>query len=186
MSIPEIITKRLELRAMRTGDFDRFAEIWANPDVVRYIGKPKTRNEAWQAFLSNAGHWQMYGIGQWAIVERASQQLIGQTGFFFAQRGLGSDFDECLEAGWVLAAEAQGKGYGPEAVAAAHGWFDTQRPGPLVAVMSKANAASRRVADKLGYDVLRWAELTGDPVLLLQREAQSGTQVSTKSLSESC
>ncbi len=168
--IPEIKTKRLELRSMRLDDFDRFAEIWASPEVVRYIGKPKTRNESWQSFLSNAGHWQMYGIGQWAIVERVSQQPIGQTGFFFAQRGLGPGFDNCLEAGWVLASEAQGKGFGSEAVAAAHEWFDQNRPEPLVAVMSKANAASRRVADRLGYDVLRWAELTGDPVLLLRRE----------------
>lgn len=170
--IPEIKTPRLELRAMCNGDFDRYAEIWADPDVVRYIGKPKTRAEAWQSFLSNAGHWETQGIGQWAIVERASQRMIGQTGFFFAQRGLGADFDACLEAGWVLASGAQGLGYGAEAVAAAHDWFDLNRPGPLVAVISKENAASCRVANQAGYEGLRWAELTGDPVLLLQRAAR--------------
>jgi RimJ/RimL family protein N-acetyltransferase len=169
--IPELKTERLELRAMRKEDFDQFAHIWASPDVVRYIGKPKKRFEAWQSFLSIAGHWQMHGIGQWAIVEQSSQKMIGHTGFFFAKRGLGVDFDECLEAGWVLATEAQGKGYGPEAAAATHDWLDQNRPGPLVAVMSKANAASRHMADSLGYEVLRWAELTGDPVLLLHRKS---------------
>jgi RimJ/RimL family protein N-acetyltransferase len=85
------------------------------------------------------------------------------------------DFDDCLEAGWVFASEAQGKGYGPEAVVAAHEWFDQCRPGPLVAVMTKANVASRRVADALGYELLRWAELTGDPVVLLHRTARGAT-----------
>lgn len=171
--IPTIRTDRLQLRAMQMADFDRYAEIWASPDVVRHIGEPRSQSECWDRFLRNAGHWQMLGIGQWAIVERESQRMIGQTGFFFAQRGLGSGFDECAEAGWVLASEAQGKGYGPEAVGAAHAWFDRTRAGPLVAVMAKENVASRRVADGLGYEKLRWAELAGDPVMLLYRKAHA-------------
>lgn len=172
--IPNINTARLTLSAMRPEDFDRFAEIWANPQVVRHIGQPKSRAEAWEAFLRNAGHWQMTGFGQWAINDHVSRQMVGQTGFFFAARGLGDDFDACPEAGWVLAPEAHGKGLGAEATRAAHDWYDRVIPGPLVAIVTEANLASRSVAEGLGYTLLRRAEMGGDTVLLLRRDGPPG------------
>lgn len=172
--IPKINTSRLTLSGMRPEDFDRFAEIWANPEVVRHIGPPKSRAEAWEAFLRNAGHWQMTGFGQWAINDHASRQMVGQTGFFFAARGVGRDFDACPEAGWVLAPEAQGKGLGIEATKAAHDWHDRVIPGPLVAMVTEDNLASREVADRLGYGLLRRAEIGGDAVLLLRRDGPPG------------
>jgi RimJ/RimL family protein N-acetyltransferase len=74
---------------MRPEDFDRFAEIWANPQVVRQIGPPKSRAEAWEAFLRNAGHWQMTRFGQWAINDQASRKMVGQTGFSLRRGGWG-------------------------------------------------------------------------------------------------
>ena len=47
-SIPILNTARLRLAGMRPEDFDRYASIWADPDVVRFIGgRPKTRGESW-------------------------------------------------------------------------------------------------------------------------------------------
>lgn len=174
-SIPTINTARLSLSGMRLEDFDRFAEIWASPDVVRHIGPPKSRGEAWASFLRNAGHWQMTGFGQWAIVQQSNRQMIGQAGFFFAARGMGEDYDACPEAGWVLTPEVHGQGLGTEAVCAAHDWFDRVIPGPLVAVVTDSNLASRRLAERLGYGLLRRAEVDGDPVLLLRRDGPPQT-----------
>lgn len=175
-SIPNINTARLCLCAMRPEDFDRFAEIWAMADVVRFIGAPKSRAEAWQAFLRNAGHWQMTGFGQWAIQAHSNRQMIGQTGFFHAARGLGEDFDAFPEAGWVLAPDAHGKGLGSEAAKAAHDWFDRVIPGPLVAMMSPDNQPSRRLADRLGYRVFRAAESGAEPVVLMRRDGPPGSR----------
>ncbi|MEY8841049.1 GNAT family N-acetyltransferase, partial [Cribrihabitans sp. XS_ASV171] len=76
-SIPTINTARLTLCAMRPEDFNRFAEIWADPQVVRHIGgTPRSRGEAWEAFLRNAGHWQMTGFGQWAIVLQRTRCMV--------------------------------------------------------------------------------------------------------------
>lgn len=165
-----INTARLTLCAMRPEDFGRFAEIWRDPDVVRHVGgTPKTRGEAWDSFLRNAGHWQMTGFGQWGVVLQSNRTLIGQAGFFYGNRCLGSDFDAFPEAGWVLAPEGQGHGYGYEAAKAAHDWFDRVIPGPLVALVDAENTPSRNLAVKLGYEPLREAEYRDTPVHLYRR-----------------
>ena len=165
-----INTARLTLCAMRPEDFNRFAEIWRNPCVVNHIGgQPRTRGEAWDSFLRNAGHWQMAGFGQWGVVQQSNRQLIGQAGFFYGNRALGEDFDSFPEAGWVLAPEAQGQGMGYEAAQAAHDWFDRIMPGPLVALINSTNSTSRRLAEKLGYTPLREAKFKDIPVHLMRR-----------------
>jgi RimJ/RimL family protein N-acetyltransferase len=169
-TIPTINTTRLTLRAMEPQDFDRFAEIWAMPEVVRYMGgQPWNRVRAWASFLRNAGQWQITGFGQWAIVEQSSKQMIGQTGFFHGAVEMGEDFDHCPHAGWTLTPDAQGKGYGREATHAAHDWFDRVITGPLVCALAPENAASRAVADDLGYQPMRVADLDGDAAQLMSR-----------------
>ncbi len=169
-STPMINTARLTLCAMRPEDFKRFAEIWRTPEVVRHIGgKPRTRGEAWDAFLRNAGHWQMAGFGQWAVVLQSNRLMIGQAGFFYGDRGMGEDFDTFPEAGWVLSPESQGQGFGYEAAQAAHDWFDRVIPGPLVAMVDSANEVSRKLAEKLGYDLMREACFKDTPVHLFRR-----------------
>lgn len=171
-AIPTINTRRLALRAMRPEDFGRFAEIWAQAEVVRHItGAPLSRAEAWERFLRNAGHWQMTGFGQWAVAEQATRRMIGQAGFFFGSTRLGEDFDAFPEAGWVLAGRAQGQGFGREAVQAAHDWFDRVIPGPLVARIAAANAPSLTLARRLGYREMRRVEDgAADALLLLRRD----------------
>lgn len=174
--IPTINTARVTLRAMRPADFDRFAEIWAMDEVVRYIGgTPRSRDVSWHAFLRNAGQWQMTGIGQWAIEEHATKRMVGQAGFFHGARGLGADFDAVPEASWVLAPEAQGQGLGREAVAAAHDWFDRVVTGPLACMIHPDHAVSVQMAKRLGYGHLRDAQDVTGPVTLMLRKSPPQT-----------
>jgi RimJ/RimL family protein N-acetyltransferase len=169
-SIPNINTARLTLRGMRPEDFDSFAALWAMPDVVRHItGTPWSRGRAWESFLRNAGHWQMTGFGQWAVIEQRSRRMIGQTGFFYGAQSLGDDFDAFPEAGWVLTTQAHQTGYGQEAAMAAHDWFDRIIPGPLVARIAEGNEPSRKLATLLGYRTMRHVDMDGDSVLLMRR-----------------
>lgn len=170
-TIPTINTQRLTLRAMRAEDFARFAEIWAHPDVVTHIaGPPRSKPQSWDAFLRNAGHWQITGFGQWAVQPRGAAQMAGQCGFFFGSRGLGDDFDPYPEAGWVLAPEAQGKGLGREAAQAAHDWFDRVIAGRTVCMISPDNTGSLRIAQALGYVALREVAIDGDALQLMTRK----------------
>ncbi|MEE4188817.1 MAG: GNAT family N-acetyltransferase [Roseobacter sp.] len=171
-SIPTINTHRLTLRPMRAEDFNRFAEIWAMPEVVRFIdGAPWPRSKAWAAFLRHAGHWQITGFGQWAINRHRAPEMSGQVGFFYAKRDLGADFDDFPEAGWVLAPDAHGQGYGREAIRAAHDWFDRVVTGRLVCMIDPRNTRSVIIAKEMGYRLMREATYEGDPVNLYERNA---------------
>ncbi|WP_037227431.1 GNAT family N-acetyltransferase [Roseobacter sp. GAI101] len=170
-AVPTINTARLTLRAMRSEDFARFAEIWATPSVVTHIsGKPWPKARSWDAFLRNAGHWQVVGFGQWGIQPRGSRVMAGQTGFFYGSRGLGEDFDPFPEAGWVLSPEAQGTGLGLEAARAAHDWFDRVVTGRTVCMIAAENAPSLRLAESLGYVDQRTVTIDGDSVRLMTRK----------------
>ncbi|MEX0370188.1 MAG: GNAT family N-acetyltransferase [Tateyamaria sp.] len=170
--VPTINTARVTLRALRPGEFDRFADIWAMPEVTKYVGGvPRSRDAAWNSFLNIAGHWQVTGFGQWGIEEHATKRLVGQTGFFYGARGMGEDFDSVPEAGWVLAPEAQGRGLGIEAVQAAHEWFDRVVTGPLVCMVDPDHDASARIADQLGYVDMREAVDEVGPIQLKLRKS---------------
>lgn len=170
--VPLIETERLILRGMTREDFSALAAIWQEPEVVRFIGgKPRPVAESWAIFLRIAGSWAIEGFGQWGIFRRSDGTFLGQAGFFTAMRGLGADFDDAPEAGWVLTASVHGQGYGREAVGAAHRWFDSQSfGGRSRAMIEVGHAASLAVARRLGYRELRRAEDMGDPVILLARD----------------
>lgn len=169
--IPTINTPRVTLRGMRPEDFSRFAEIWAMPEVVTHIsGKPWPKSRSWDAFLRNAGHWQIVGFGQWAIQMHGITDMAGQTGFFFGSRGLGEDFDTFPEAGWVLEPGVQGKGLGLEAVQAAHEWFDRVVTGRTVCMIASEHIRSIKIAEAVGYITLRDVQIEGDAVRLMTRK----------------
>lgn len=174
-SVPTINTSRLALRAMRAEDFDRYAEIWAMPEVVRNItGEPRDRRRAWEAFLRNAGHWQITGFGQWAVIEQSSRVMIGQVGFFFGSAAVAEDLDLYPQAGWMLVPEAQGRGYAIEAARAAHEWFDRVIPGKLVAQVAAANSASLKLASQLGYRELCRCGDGDQAAVFLRRDGPPG------------
>lgn len=156
---------------MRAEDFNRFAEIWATPEVVAEIaGGARPKSQSWDAFLRNAGHWQISGFGQWAVQLHQHGQMDGQAGFFFGSRSLGEDFDPYPEAGWVLAPEVQGTGLGFEAARAAHDWFDRIIASRTVCIITPDNKPSLNIAEKLGYTPMRELRMDGAEVILLTRK----------------
>ncbi|MCA0272703.1 MAG: GNAT family N-acetyltransferase [Proteobacteria bacterium] len=170
--VPVIETERLILRGFARADFPAYVALWQEPEVVRFVGgAPRSESESWGRFLGLAGHWSMEGFGQWAITRRGDGAIIGQTGHFWAKRGIGADFDAAPESGWVLSSSAHGQGLGGEAVAAAHGWFDAQPFGGVShAMIEVGHEASFAVARRLGYQPMREAEYTGDRVMLMRRQ----------------
>ncbi|EFG2885909.1 GNAT family N-acetyltransferase [Escherichia coli] len=148
-----IETERLILRPHRLDDFEALHAIWTEPDVVRHItGRPSTRAESWDRLSRYAGQWALLGHGFLAAEEKASGAYVGDIGIGRFERGLGPDFDDFDEAGWILGPAAQGKGFATEAMTAILAWFAREKgPRRTVCIVSPENAASIRVAGKLGY-----------------------------------
>jgi RimJ/RimL family protein N-acetyltransferase len=75
-----------------------------------------------------------------------------------------------LEMGWVLAADAQGKGYASEAVAGACAWGEAHGGGRRMAcIIAPDNRPSLRVAEKAGFRIWQQTTYHDSPVLLLTR-----------------
>jgi RimJ/RimL family protein N-acetyltransferase len=58
LQIPQLTTDRLLLRGFSPGDFERYAEMMADPEVWRHLmdGRPLTRVEAWRQLAMFTGH----------------------------------------------------------------------------------------------------------------------------------
>lgn len=151
--VPVLRTERLILRAFTGADFDAFAAIWADRQVVRHIsGDPSTPAEAWSRLLRLAGCWPILGYGYWAVEEAATGRLAGMAGFADFRRDVEVDVRGLPEAGWVFAPSCHGKGYATEAMRAALAWLDARPEGARsCCLIHPDNAASINVAGKLGY-----------------------------------
>ena len=161
--IPIIETERLILRGHRKEDFRECAEMWAHPDVVRYIGgRPFSGEEVWARLLRYVGHWEWMGYGFWAIEEKATGAFAGELGFAEVKREMEHPIQGVPKIGWVLAPRTHGQGYATEAVRAVVVWgdrhFDSAR---TVCLIHPDNLRSVHVAEKCGYKELELYRLQG-------------------------
>ena len=127
--------------------------------------------EHFERFCRNAGSWLLYGYGSFMLRERGGGELLGNAGVFHSFRGLGEDFDDAPEAGWILRADRVGQGLAREAMTAAFAWFEREHGRQrVVCMISPGNAPSLALAAKLGFAPMRDAQLPdGGAVRLLER-----------------
>ncbi len=171
---PTIETDRLILRQNRPSDLEDRIAITDDPDFMRYVGGVYDRQENWARLMRYIGHWATFGFGLFAVEEKGSGRYVGNVGLAYFQRALGSDFDSYPEAAWMVAQWAEGKGYASEAMTAALGWYEGAfGAGRQVCIIDPDNAASLRLAARLGFRAFREGENRGHPVLLHERDAPS-------------
>jgi RimJ/RimL family protein N-acetyltransferase len=145
LEIPTIETERLRLRGWREDDLDIYAEMMADPDVMRFLGGPLARIDAWRSLASAVGHWVLRGFGLWAVERKEDGVLIGRVGVQRPEGWPGT------EVGWTLDRRYWGNGYATEAAKASldYGFRTTSLP-KLISLIDPENQASQRVAERLG------------------------------------
>lgn len=177
---PDLVeTPRLVLRRFDVDrDLDALARIYADPDVVRFLGdgSTATRDDT-RGWLERNEHerWAAHGFGQWALVERASDALVGRCGLQRLEDG------PEVEVGYVLARSVWGRGYATEAarVAVRTGFRDLALD-RIVAVVHVDNAPSQRVIEKVGLRYERDGTFYGNPSRYYAAEAAvSGGRVAS-------
>lgn len=168
---PHLQTERLDLRLPVAADLAAMARIVAHPETGRYLGRAFDPADHFMRFTRNAGSWLLYGYGSFIVRPRDSEEVIGNCGVFHSWRGLGEDFDDTPEAGWILRHDQVGRGIGREAMAAALGWFDrVHGPRRVVCMITIGNEPSLRLAERHGFAPLRETVLPdGDAVRLFER-----------------
>jgi ribosomal-protein-alanine N-acetyltransferase len=139
-------TARLRLRPFARGDFGDLCQLFADPDVMRYIGKGvRSAAETEETLFRMTAHWLQLRYGMWAVHEKATGAFVGRCGL----QPL-ADKEE-VELGYTFHRAFWGRGLATEASHAAlrfgfgsHGLFR------IVAIARPENLASWRVMEKLG------------------------------------
>ena len=166
--IPVLATPRLRLRRPEPRDFEAFAALCADPEVMRYVGDgaPLSRRRAWQAFSGMLGHWALRGYGQFAVESKASGAFLGRVGLYHPDPWPGT------EIAWALAREHWGQGLASEAASAVRDWvFGALDLPRLVSVIISENRASIRVAEKIGERFDRDDAIDSAPVRIYAIES---------------
>jgi len=140
-------TPRLTMRLPVESDAAPLHAIHLDPEVVRFIqvGPKPGVTGAWLSVASIIGHWQLRGYGQWTVVEKASNEVIGRVGLWNPAGWPG------IELGWIIARSRWRRGYAKEATHAALEWtwqhVDTDK---VISMIHPDNVASLQLAAAIG------------------------------------
>ncbi|WP_292094497.1 GNAT family N-acetyltransferase [Brevundimonas sp.] len=145
MTGPILETERLILRPTAMEDFPRWAEFMADEEAARFIGGAQSRAAAWRGFMTMAGAWSLTGVAMFSVIDKATGLWVGRLGPWTPDGWPGT------EIGWGLHPDAQGKGYGVEATAAAMDYaFDVLGWSDVIHCIDPDNLPSQKLAERLG------------------------------------
>jgi RimJ/RimL family protein N-acetyltransferase len=157
-------TERLILRSFREVDVDAMAQLFSNPDFMRFSLGIFTERKQTIAFIEKVMGWDRAGIpSQFAVVLRGEDAIIGYCGFFYhPEHGI-----EDLEIGYRLNSAYWNRGLITEAAHAVrdHG-FRYWKLSRVISLIHPENIPSRRVAEKNGMKVEKEITFRGFPTLV--------------------
>ncbi len=139
-------TDRIILRELEESDLDRLAEIYADIEVMHYIGKGivLTYEQSKRSIENWYKYYEKFGFGNWAAIEKESGKFIGICGLSWLEDK--SD----VEVSYLFSKDAWGKGYATETAKAINKYgFDVTGLKRIVALVYPQNTASIHVIEKL-------------------------------------
>jgi RimJ/RimL family protein N-acetyltransferase len=151
-----LTTERLLLRSWRDDDTEPFATMNADPEVMRYLGGPISRDASDALLAKFQDQMAAQPYGRWAVEHRGSGELLGFLGL-----GHHPVAPEAPEIGWRLRARWWGQGLATEgALVVRDHAFGRLGLRDIVSVTVPENLASLAVMRRLG--MTPFAERTVD------------------------
>jgi RimJ/RimL family protein N-acetyltransferase len=155
------------LRPFQPEDIDQLAEMVADPMQMTFYERPKTRGEAGDWLDWNLGLYESHGFGTWCV-----ELADGTFGGYCGIRPLTLDGIGEFELAWHIKKTYWNRGMATEAAREAiRLGFDRHELPSLVAIITPENAASLRVAEKLGMRAEGATFYEGEPVVLCRLKA---------------
>lgn len=167
-------TPRLVLREFTVDDLDAIAEIRSDPEVMRFVGlgeaRPRPPEDSRALIAWIVGRYEADGFGLWALTSPV--QNGGRAMGFCGLLNQNVEGRPELEIAYTLGRPFWGKGFATEAAIAvrdhAVGGLGRTR---LISLIYSGNAASIRVAGKVGMAHERDVPFMGNRVRLYALEA---------------
>ena len=145
-----IETKRLILREFRYSEAESMMRNWVSDDEVQWMyGEPsyKTKKEVLSLLDEYVGRNQSGYYFRWAVIEKESEECIGQVAYFLVD----SD-NRFAEIEYCIGRAFQGKGYATEATKAVTEYgFDRMGLNKVQICVRPSNIASGKVIEKCGF-----------------------------------
>ena len=105
-------SKRLGFRNWTKEDFNSFAEMNEDADVMEYFPKKLTKQKTKEFIYRLLKHYNKHGYNYFATEILSSRELIGFIGL--AYQDYGAEFNPSTDIGWRLKKSAWNKGYATE------------------------------------------------------------------------
>ena len=175
----QLETERLILREPEAADRDGYAEIWGDPEVVRFLGgRTLSPDEVPEGIERMLKQWNRHGVGLFSVLRKRDERLVGRVGYLLwdSERWVNAMHEELegdleLEIGWVVARAFWNQGYATEAATACRDHaFGALARDRVISLIAPENLPSIRVAKKIGERYERDVEIMVGPVGLYALE----------------
>ena len=144
---------RVRLRPWADADLAPFAAMGADPEVMRFLIKPLTREESDGFVQRIRAHFAEHGFGLWAldVPQLGFAGFVGLTSRVPFELPLPGIRPDPHEIGWRLARAAWGRGYATEAATLVLRYaFAVLGLPQVVSFTALANTASQAVMKRIG------------------------------------
>jgi RimJ/RimL family protein N-acetyltransferase len=143
-------TERLMLRPPGPGDAPAYRALLMHPTIGEWLSAPPLApfepddGDLW--LDTDVRHWEHFGFGPWAVTERAGGDYLGRVGLRRSEIGDRAG----IEVLWAIDPRRHGQGFAAEAAAPALDLAAELELDEVFAMILPSNAASLRVAEKIG------------------------------------
>ncbi len=149
MAITELQSARLLMRQWRDEDLTAFAEMCADPRVMRYFTGTLSRLESAGVIGRIRGHFAEFGFGMWSLQRKDTGDFIGFTGL--GTVAFDAHFAPAVEISWRLAHDHWGLGFASEAAwTALRCGFEQLGLDEVVSFTAERNVPSEKVMQAIG------------------------------------
>lgn len=136
-------TENLLLRRPTFSDVLILRDLWQSEKVREFLGGIVSSEIIDEKLASLQKHWNQYGFGQWSVIHKGDNQVIGICGLHHSEDG--------IEFSYMFFSTSWGKGLATEAAVASLNYgFNVLNFDKIIAITQEANHPSCRLLEKMG------------------------------------